>query len=93
MNSCGRFVIDHVDTLSIACRNIYNIYIKCHFAADLDPEWDPACHVDADPDPTFTLKEIRILIWILASNKGPNPYKSPQIGSHSIHFGLSSANC
>ncbi len=38
----------------------------------------------------FTLMQIRI--QILASKKGSNSWKSAQIGSYSIHFGLSSAN-
>ncbi len=44
---------------------------------DADP--DPNFHFDADPDPSFQLK---------AQNLG----KCAQIGSYSIHFGLSSAN-
>jgi hypothetical protein len=57
----------------------------CHF--DADP--DPACHwcgsgsesyiyFDADPDPSFQIKAQSL--------------QSAQIGSYSIHFGLSSAN-
>ncbi len=51
----------------------------CHFDADAGP--DPTFHFDADPDldPSFQIK-------------AQNLEKKLQIGSYSIHFGLSSAN-
>jgi hypothetical protein len=66
-----------------------------HFDADPDSTYHP----DADPYcdfylmririRLFTLKWIRIRIQIVASKKGSNPRKRAQIGSYSIHFGLS----
>ncbi len=46
--------------------------------------------LNADPGPDFTL--MRIPIRILVLSKGSKPWKSAQIGSYSIHCGLSSAN-
>jgi hypothetical protein len=47
----------------------------------MDPaDPDPACRFDTDPDPALTLMRMLEL-----------PLKKPQIGSYSIHFGLSSA--
>jgi hypothetical protein len=59
-----------------------------HF--DADP--DPACHFDADPDPDPVFPFDGDLdsdpsLLIKAQN-----LESAQIGSYSIHFGLSSAN-
>ncbi len=62
---------------------------------DFDEDPDPACHFDAvpDPDPTFHFDSY--------ANPDPDPgfqikaqktLKNAQIGSYSIHFGLSSAN-
>jgi len=48
-----------------------------HFEADPDP--GPTFHFDANPDPSFKIK-------------AQNLERSAQIGSYSIHFGLSSAN-
>ncbi len=49
------------------------------FDADVDEDPDPTFHpdVDLDPDPSF---------------QDSNPWKSAQIGSYSIRFGLSTAN-
>ncbi len=63
----------------------------CHFDADLDPYPDPAYHFDADPDHCFHFDvdpDPDPSFQIKAQNLG----KSAQIGSYSIHFGLSSAN-
>ncbi len=49
-----------------------------HFDADLDPNSTFCFDADLDPDPRFQRK---------AQN-----FKSAQLGSYSIHFGLSSAN-
>jgi hypothetical protein len=71
----------------------------CHF--DADP--DPACHFDEDPDPacdfhadvdlesTFHFDAVRDLDPSF-HRKAQNLRKSAQIGSFSIHFGLSSVN-
>jgi hypothetical protein len=57
------------------------------FRFDLDP--DPACHFDLDPDPTFHFDaDPEPSFQIKAQNLG----KNSQIGSYSVHFGLSSAN-
>jgi hypothetical protein len=54
-----------------------------HFAADpachFDADLDPTFHFDADPNPSFQIT-------------AQNLKKSANIGSYSIHFGLSSAN-
>jgi hypothetical protein len=51
--------------------------LACHFDSDSDP--DPTFHFDADPHPSFQIK-------------AHNLEKEGLIGSHSIHFGLLSAN-
>jgi hypothetical protein len=65
-----------------------------HLHADPDP--DPACHFDADPDldPTFNFDvdqdqdpDSDPSFQIKAENLD----QSAQIGSYSIHFGMSSA--
>ncbi len=51
---------------------------------DADPDRDPTFHSDADPDPknpSFQIKAYQV-----------QPWKSAQIVSQSIHFGLSSVN-
>ncbi len=52
----------------------------CHFLEVSDP----ACHFNVYPDPSFHFD----------ADPDPDPsfQKSAQIGSYSIHFGLSSAN-
>ncbi len=62
-----------------------------HFDADADP--DPACHFDSDPDPTFYLDadmdpDLEPSFHI----KAQNLEKNAQIGSDSIHLGLTPAN-
>ncbi len=47
---------------------------------DPDPDLDPACHFDADPDASFQIKAQNL-----------EKYRT-RIGSYSIRFGLSSAN-
>ncbi len=62
-----------------------------HFDADPDSPYHP----DADPDSNFYLLRFPIRIFIDSDtdlrNKVSNLWKSAQIGSYSIHFGLSSA--
>jgi hypothetical protein len=67
----------------------------CHFDADLDPacpfdaDSEPACHVDEDPDPTFHFyanPDPSFQIWLKTLQQRSN------VGTYSIHFGLSSAN-
>ncbi len=55
----------------------------CGFLFDADADPDPTFHPDADPHP-YTNPSFQI--------KAQTPGKSAQIGSYSIHFGLSSAN-
>ena len=50
-----------------------------HFEADPDP----ACHFDVDPDPTFHFD---------ADPDLSSQIKPQNLGSYSIHLGLSSAN-
>jgi hypothetical protein len=65
--------------------------------ADLDADPDPACRFDADliadPDPIFHFDEDQKPDTDPSFQiKAQKLRKSAQIGSYSIHFGLSSAN-
>jgi|LakMenEpi03Aug12_release.lakeMendotaPanAssembly.Ray.scaffolds.fasta_scaffold6098707_1 hypothetical protein len=51
---------------------------------DADPDADLACHFDADPDPTFHFEA--------DPDPAPSFQIKVQIGSHFVHFLLSSAN-
>jgi hypothetical protein len=64
------------------CFVLFSTSVEDPHHVDADP--DPACHYDTDPDPTFHF------------DADPDPAPSfqinAQIGSHFVHFGLSSAN-
>jgi hypothetical protein len=66
-----------------------------HFDVDPDPachlntDRDPACHFEADPGSTFHFDADQDPSFQINDKKN---WESAQIGSYSIHFGLSSAN-